>query len=163
MSKSQKKLKEHRYASTYPPIESSPYELVFVNRTTTEKTLTKLNDAIINSELFTLDTESAIIPYQPNKPSLIQLQIITSEIFLIVVFIEVCRLPRRDQPTFPLIKKLFNAVFQPEKRSLFGVEYVNLLNSFNMIYSQGIKFIYRRTKMYRKHSEIIGSTIFLIN
>ena len=111
-----KKLKEHLYASHYPPFESSPHERIFVNRTTTEKTLIELNDAIINSEIFTLDTESTIIPYQPNKPSLIQLQIITSEIFSIVVLVEMCHLPRRDEPTFQLIKNLFDSLLQPEKK-----------------------------------------------
>ena len=111
-----KKLKEHLYASRYPPFESSPHERIFVNRTTTEKTLIELNDAIINSEIFTLDTESTIIPYQPNKPSLIQLQIITSEIFSIVILVEMCHLPRRDEPTFQLIKNLFDSLLQPEKK-----------------------------------------------
>ena len=101
-----KKLKEHRYASSYQPFEPFPYELIFVNRTTTEKTLMKLNDAIINSKIFTLDTESTIVPHHPNKPSLIQIQIIRSEISSVVVLVEMCHLPRRDKPTFQLVKKI---------------------------------------------------------
>ena len=110
-----KKLKEHRYASTYPPFEPSPYEMIFINHTTTENTLIELNDAIIGSDIFHLDTKSTIILYQPNKPSRIQFQIITWEISSIIALVEVCHLPHRDQPTFQLIQELLHSLFQPTK------------------------------------------------
>ena len=111
----QKKLKEHRYASTYPPFQPLPYQLYYVNRTTTEHTLMKLNDHINNSNLFTLDTEAVNILHQPNKPALIQLQIILSQSSSIMVFVETCHLPRLDQPQFTLIKNLFKSLFQQIK------------------------------------------------
>jgi hypothetical protein len=73
------KLKEHHYAWNNPPFQPSQYELIFINRTTSTETLIKLDDAINQSNIFTLDTESINIPYQPNQPALIQLQIVCSE------------------------------------------------------------------------------------
>ncbi|CAF2775994.1 unnamed protein product [Rotaria sp. Silwood2] len=76
----------------------------------------KRNNIITNSKLFTLDTESTPIPHQPNKPSLIQLQIIQSEYSSIMLIVEVCHLPSPDQPQFTLIKILFDLLFQPDKK-----------------------------------------------
>jgi hypothetical protein len=89
-------LKEHYYASHYPPFEPLPYELIFVNRTTTERTLLKLVHAVNDSTLFTLNTEAVGILHQPNQPALIQLQIILSALS-------------------SLIKKLFDLLFQPDE------------------------------------------------
>ncbi|CAF1102795.1 unnamed protein product [Rotaria sordida] len=92
------------------------YHLVFINRTTTERTLIKVNNIITNSKLFTLDTESTSILHQPNKSSLIQIQIIQSEYSSIILIVEVCHLPSPDQPPFTLIKILFDLLFQPDKK-----------------------------------------------
>jgi len=70
----QKKLKEHYYVSNYPQFEPLPYKLIFVNRTTTERTLIKLIHAVNDSTSFTLDTESIRIFQQLNKPVLTQLR-----------------------------------------------------------------------------------------
>jgi hypothetical protein len=110
-----KKLKEHKYASKYPSFEPSPYTLVFVNRTTTTETLTQLIELIDRSTVFTLDTESTNVRFQPNKPSLIQLQIIPDAGYSTIIFIEVYHLPRPDQSTFKLIQQLFNVLLQPKK------------------------------------------------
>jgi hypothetical protein len=111
----QKKLKEHYYASNYAPFESSPHEIIFINRVTTKETLIRLIQIVNDSKIFTLDTESVRILHESNKPALIQLQIITSETFSIILIIEARHLPRIDQHEFQLIKKLFDLLFQSNK------------------------------------------------
>lgn len=110
-----KKLKEDEYASKFPRFTPTNYEIIFVNRTTTIETLTQLINLIDHSTFFTLDTESTNIPRQPNKPSLIQVQILQPDDNSKIIFIEACFLPGSDQYTFTLIKQLFYVLLQPKK------------------------------------------------
>ncbi|CAF4370521.1 unnamed protein product, partial [Rotaria magnacalcarata] len=98
---------EHELATKYPPFEPLKFEQVFINFRTTDSTLIHLIDQIKSTTVFTLDTESIIIPYQPNAAALIQVQIILSESFSYVVLIEMCHLPRAYEHTFTLVKQFF--------------------------------------------------------
>ena len=110
-----KKLKEHKYASKFSPFESSYLDLIFINRTTSTDTLNRLIDRVTDSSQFILDTESVNIPYQPNIPCLIQLQILQSEESSIILIFEFGHFPRRDQHQFQLIQKLFDILLKPTK------------------------------------------------
>ncbi|CAF4282945.1 unnamed protein product [Rotaria magnacalcarata] len=79
----------------------------FINYNTSEQTLQHLIEAVKNSTSFTLDTESVCIPYQPNKPALIQLQVIQENLFSYIIVIEVCHLPHENTEKFELIRELF--------------------------------------------------------
>ncbi|CAF3802110.1 unnamed protein product [Rotaria sordida] len=107
-----KKLMEHYYASNYPPFEPSPYELIFINYRTTEETLIQLIRIINSSTLFIIDTESVGVYKKPNKPALIQVQIVTRELNSYILLIEVHYLPRSHVSTFILIQQLFELLFQ---------------------------------------------------
>lgn len=109
------KLKEHTYATKYRPFEPLPHNSYFVNRTTSDSTLNELIQAATTSSEFLLDTESDRIYKQPNKPTLIQLQILLSNNFSFTVIIEMCYLPRDDHPKFQLIQELFRRTFSSEK------------------------------------------------
>ncbi|CAF4808559.1 unnamed protein product, partial [Rotaria sp. Silwood2] len=94
----------------------SNYEQFFINFRTTDSTLHYLIEQVKSSAIFTLDTESIIIPYKPNKPALIQIQIILSYSFSYVIFIEVCHLPPTNQPTFQLIQTCFQTLFDVDNK-----------------------------------------------
>jgi hypothetical protein len=135
-----KKLKEHEYASAYPKFQPLTYELIFINYRTTEETLVHLIETINSSTIFTLDTESINIQFQPNKPALIQLQIILQQSSSYILFIEVCRLPRTSEPTFNLIQQLFNAIFKKEKKIyIWGeIDELKFFLQFNLFISDQI-------------------------
>ena len=82
-----KKLHEHELASRFAPFEPYQYKQFFINRKTSAQTLHHLIDAVKKSTSFTLDTESICIHKQPNKPALIQLQIIQENLFSPINFI----------------------------------------------------------------------------
>jgi hypothetical protein len=82
--------------------------------------LIKLDDAINQSNIFTLDTESINIPYQPNQPALIQLQIVCSEISSIIVLVEIHHLPQVHQQEFMIIRNLFKSLFNKKKIFIWG-------------------------------------------
>ncbi|CAF4307240.1 unnamed protein product [Rotaria sp. Silwood2] len=143
-----KKIHEHDLASRYPPFQPLDYKLFFINYKTTEQTLFHLIDKIDLSNLFTLDTESICIHKRPNKPALIQLQIILSNTFSYVILIEVRQLPRIHQPTFPLIQQIFSKLFNSNKNiyvwgsidelkkfiefNLFSSDQIQLANDMNL-------------------------------
>ncbi|CAF1914360.1 unnamed protein product [Rotaria magnacalcarata] len=110
-----KKLHEHELATKYPPFEPLKFEQYFINFRTTNSTLIHLIDQIKSTSVFTLDTESILIPYRPNAPALIQVQIILSESFSSVVLIEMCHLPRAHEHTFTLVKQFFQTLFNTDK------------------------------------------------
>ncbi|CAF4915464.1 unnamed protein product, partial [Rotaria sp. Silwood2] len=110
-----KKLHEHSLASQFPSFYPPPYEQIFINYGTRDLTLIHLIEAVAASKIFTLDTESVLIYKKPNKPSLIQIQIIFPSASSYVIFIEVCHLPRANEHTFELITYFFDALFHPEK------------------------------------------------
>lgn len=106
-----KKLHEHELASRFPPFKPYNYRQFFINYKTSAQTLHHLIDTVKNSTSFTLDTESICIYKQPNKPALIQLQVLQENLFSYVIFIEVCHLPHKDEQTFKLIQQLFIYLF----------------------------------------------------
>ncbi|CAF3497896.1 unnamed protein product [Rotaria sp. Silwood1] len=124
-----KKLMEHYYASNYPPYEPSPYELIFINYRTTEETLIQLINIINSSTLFIIDTESVGVYKKPNKPALIQVQIITCELNSYILIIEVHHLPRSHVTTFLLIQQLFESLFQI-KNTIYIWGQINELEKF---------------------------------
>jgi len=114
-----KVLKEHKYASTYAPYESTGYEVVFINRTTPIDTLIKLDTKIKQTSIFTLDTESAPRKFQSNVPALIQLQV-CSRTSSIIIIVEVHHLPTQNKEEFKLIKNLFNSLFKKKSNLYMG-------------------------------------------
>ncbi|CAF2236173.1 unnamed protein product, partial [Rotaria magnacalcarata] len=104
---------EHEFASRFPPFQPYHYQQYFFNYDTSEQTLQHLIEAVKNSTSFTLDTESVCIPYQQNKPALIQLQVIQENLFSYIILIEVCHLPYENTEKFELIRELFGYLFDP--------------------------------------------------
>jgi hypothetical protein len=86
-----KKLNEHDYATRFHLFEPLPHFIYFINRATT------------TSNKFILDTESVIIPYQPNKPVLIQIQILLPYRSSIILIFEMCHLPHEHENKFSLL------------------------------------------------------------
>jgi hypothetical protein len=143
-----KKLKEHKYASTYEPFTPLAYKLFFINRATDEQTLNRLIETVNNHDKFTLDTESTCIPKKPNEPALIQLQILRPNSTSYVIFIEVRHLPASTTNTFKLIQKFFDVLFCSTKKiyiwgctdelttftkfNLFDIDQIYLSNSINL-------------------------------
>ncbi|CAF1177822.1 unnamed protein product [Rotaria sordida] len=162
-----KKLMEHYYASHYPPFEPSPYELIFINYRTTEETLIQLIKIIKSSTVFIIDTESVGVYKKPNKPALIQVQIVTRELNSYILLIEVHHLPRSHVPTFLLIQQLFELLFQTKNTiyvwgeideltkftefNLFSYDQIYLSNNINL---QGKFKLY----WYKHHPHIQTST-----
>ena len=124
-----KKLHEHELASRYPPFQPSNYEQYFINFRTDIPTLNHLIEKVKSYSIFTLDTESTIIPRRPNKPSLIQIQIVISSSYSYVIFVEVCHLPPKHAPTFSLIKKFFQTLFNVDNTIFIWGE-ISELNNF---------------------------------
>ncbi|CAF1587901.1 unnamed protein product [Rotaria magnacalcarata] len=124
-----KKLHEHELATKYPPFELLKFEQLFINFRTTDSTLIHLIDQIKSTTVFTLDTESVLIPYQPNAAALIQVQIILSESVSSVELIEMCHLPRAYEHTFTLVKQFFQTLFNADN-NIFIWENINELHSF---------------------------------
>ncbi|CAF1676824.1 unnamed protein product, partial [Rotaria magnacalcarata] len=124
-----KKLHEHELATKYPPFELLKFEQLFINFRTTDSRLIHLIDQIKSTTVFTHDTESILIPYQPNAPALIQVQIILSESFSSVVLIEMCHLPRAYEHTFTLVKQFFQTLFNADN-NIFIWGNINELHSF---------------------------------
>ena len=86
--------------------------------------------------------ESIYVYKQPNKPTLIQLQIILSNLVSYVVLIEVYYLPRTYERTFQLIQQLFNYSFDSNEtiyvwRSMDKLKHFFVFNLFStdQIYS----------------------------
>lgn len=104
-------LKAHNYATTYPPFESLPHLIHFVNHTTPDTLLNELLHTATTSSVFLLDTESDCIYRQPNTPTLIQIQIVSSDRQSSILLIETNFLPHRNQPKFLLMQELFQRIF----------------------------------------------------
>ncbi|CAF3315218.1 unnamed protein product [Rotaria sp. Silwood2] len=110
-----KKLHEHELVAEYPPFQPLPYIQFFINYATHELTLLHLIESTQCSKKVILDTESIIIPHQPNKPALIQLQLILPTSYSYMIFVEVWHLPPEHDTTFDLIKLFFTTLFNHEK------------------------------------------------
>lgn len=109
------KLIEHDYASKYPPFSPLTHHQHFLNKTTSEQTLHQLIDAAKISEIILLDTESITVYRQPNRPGLIQLQLIPNDAVPIVIIIEVHHLPPTNCNQFKLIQEFFRIVLDSDK------------------------------------------------
>ena len=164
------KIHELDLASHYPPFQALNHKLFSINYRTTEQTLSQLIEATNNSKLFTLDTESICLYKQPNKPALIQLQIILFNLFSYRVLIGVCYLPRTHEPTFQLIQQLFNYSFDSnetiyvwgsmnELKHFFGL---NLFSS-DQIYSSNNINLQDYFKYYRNEHHPHQSSLSLTN
>ncbi|CAF3138252.1 unnamed protein product, partial [Rotaria socialis] len=84
-----RKLHEHELISRFAPFEPYLYQQFFINRNTNAQTLHNIIEAVKNATSFTLDTESVCVYKKPNKPALIQLQIIQENLFSYIILIEV--------------------------------------------------------------------------
>ncbi|CAF4412947.1 unnamed protein product, partial [Rotaria sp. Silwood2] len=168
-NKLKKKLHEHEFAYRFPPFEPYHYQQYFINYNTSEQTLQHLIEAVKNSTSFTLDTESVCVPYQPNKPALIQLQVIQENLFSYVIMIEVCHLPHENTEKFELIRELFVYLFDPnndiyiwgsikelEKFMEFHLFSSNQIYRSNNVNSQDIFKIYWHD--HHPHQSILSST-----
>ena len=127
--KLKKMLTEHKYASKYPPFTPLSHRRCFVNRTTSENTLLDLIRSAEIAPIFLLDTESTPIPYRPNEPALIQLQIVPPEKTPTIVLVEVNHLPPVDSASFGLIQEFFTIALNPEKE-IYSWGSIDELNDF---------------------------------
>ncbi|CAF1248707.1 unnamed protein product [Rotaria sordida] len=134
------KIHEHELASRYPPFEPLNYKPFYINYKTTEQILIHLIEAINDSDLFTLDTESICIPKKPNEPALIQLQIVQKKLFSYVIFVEVRHLPNMHEQTFILIQELFVSLFSSNKNIYIwgSVDELQKFLNFNLFSSSQI-------------------------
>lgn len=110
-----KQLREHNYATTLPLFQPTNYEIVFINRTTSIEKLTELNQRINQTKTFMMDTESINEKFQPNIPTIIQLQMCFETMSMILI-VETHHLPEKNQPEFNLIRKLFSSLLKRDNR-----------------------------------------------
>ena len=123
-----KQLREHHYASSLPLFQPTDYELIFINRITSIETLTQLNQQINQTKIFTMDTESINKKFQPNIPTLIQIQMCFETMSKILI-VEAHHLPKKNQQEFNLIRNLFTSLLKRDKQ-LFIWGDVNELEPF---------------------------------
>ena len=108
-------LVEHEYAKICPPFLPLSHHRQFINYNTNEQILRQIIIVAKNSKTILLDTESTPIYRQPNRPSLIQLQLMSDDELPIVLLVEVNYLPSTDSNKFKLIKELFRIVLDSKK------------------------------------------------
>lgn len=106
-----KKLHEHELASKYAPFKPYDYKQFFINFRVTEETLHNLIETIKSTNTITIDIESVVVPHKPNKPALVQIQLLLTHSFSYVILIEICHLPSPTKSTFPLIQLFFQCLF----------------------------------------------------
>ena len=127
--KLRKRLTEHEYASKYPPFSPLSYDQRFVNRTTSQNTLVDLIRRAEEASIFLLDTESTTVPYHPNEPALIQLQIVSDKQIPIVLIVEVKHLPPIGSEPFDSIKELFRITLD-HRNEVYTWGQLNELDAF---------------------------------
>ena len=143
-----KRIKEHEYASRFPPFNPPVHRLYFINRVTAHDVIQYAIDAANSSTLFTMDSESVNVVNEINRPALLQLQILRSSSSSIVLLVEVNHLPDDDSREFLMIRHLFSVVFHPTKEiylwgnneelngfttfRLFSIEQVRAMNTTNL-------------------------------
>ncbi|CAF3320430.1 unnamed protein product [Rotaria sp. Silwood2] len=110
-----KKLKEHKYASMYPPFEPFPYFIYHLNYSTSTDTLNQIVQMAATSEIFILDTESVNVYQTTNKPVLIQIQILFPHNLSAVLIFEMCNLPPDHSFQFHLMKTFFQKLLDNTK------------------------------------------------
>ncbi|CAF4782192.1 unnamed protein product, partial [Rotaria magnacalcarata] len=165
-----KKLHEHELISRFAPFEPYLYQQFFINRNTNAQTLHNIIEAVKNATSFTLDTESVCVYKKPNKPALIQLQIIQENLFSYIILIEVCHLPHPDEHTFKLIQRLFEYLFESSKNiyiwgSINELEKVSKFNLFSLdqIYLSNNINLQNRFKNYWHEHHPHQSTLLSTN
>ena len=114
-------LVQHGYALKYPPFTPLLHHRQFLNRKTDERTLDQIIDVAKGSTTILLDTESTPIHRQPNRPSLIQLQLNPADALPTVVIVEANHLPPTNSNAFQQMQDFFRIV----------------LDSNNVIYTWG--------------------------
>jgi len=126
--KANKQIQEKHYSSTYPAYTPTYYNILFINRKTTIEELVAIREQIQKTSIFTLDTESTTVRYQPNIPTLIQVQVCTSAPSTIII-LEAQHLPTQQQQEFQLIQKIFDDILQPSNK-IFSWGGIIELNNF---------------------------------
>ena len=124
-----KKLIEHDYATHLPPFTPLPHHRLFLNRFTNAQTLQEIIAVAETSSIFTLDTESVNVFQQPNRPALIQIQILLPDEPSLVLILEANHLPPEPSETFRQIRQLCRIVLDPRKK-IFVWGSINELQSF---------------------------------
>ncbi|CAF1517769.1 unnamed protein product [Adineta ricciae] len=110
-----KQIKEYEYNIKYTQFTPLPYIPYHVNRNTPIPILQQLIQAATSSTEFTLDTESMKVYKAPNRPALIQVQILLPYNLSLVVICEMMHLPPRQSERFTLIAEFFKAIFTHDK------------------------------------------------
>jgi hypothetical protein len=168
-----KKAHEHELARQYPAFEPLPHRLFFINRQTNDQTLSHLIDTINHSTIFTLDTESVCVHKQPNKPALIQLQVIRPCSPSYIIVVEVCHLSHSATLTLRLIQQLFESLFQPTntihvwgniaelkafvRYNLFTEQQINRSNNRNA--QEKFKEFWQRNHAHHSEGKDVGNCI----
>ena len=108
-------LSQHNYSLKYPPFTSLSHHRQFLNRQTNEQVLNQIIDIAKDSTTILLDTESTPVYRQPNRPSLIQFQLIPNDTLPMVVIVEVNHLPPINTNAFKQMKEFFRIVLDSDK------------------------------------------------
>lgn len=103
-------LAQHKYALKYPLFQPLSHHRQFINRKTDDQTLHRMIDIAKDSTLILLDTESTPVYRRPNRPSLIQFQLIQSNSSSTVIIVEVNHLPPTKSTAFEQIQEFFRIV-----------------------------------------------------
>lgn len=109
------KLIEHEYASNYQRFKPLNHTRHFINRETDAKTLNEIIDIAKTSEIILMDTEMVSVYRQPNRPGLIQLELIPADTWPTVLIIEVNHLPPIYGGTFEQMKEIFRIVLDSSR------------------------------------------------
>ena len=124
-----KKLIEHDYATYLPPFTPFSHHRYYLNRFTNDQTLREIIEMAQTSSRFTLDTESVNVFQQPNRPSLIQIQILQHDEPSFVLILEMNHLPPATSDKFQQIRHICRIVLDPRKK-IFIWGSINELQSF---------------------------------
>ena len=103
-------LSEHGYSLKYPPFQPLSHHRQFINHKTDEQTLHQIIELARNATSILLDTESTPIYRQPNRPSLIQLQLNSTDPTPTVIIVEVNHLPPFNSNAFKQMQELFRII-----------------------------------------------------
>lgn len=93
-------------------------EPIFINRITSDHTLQSIIHDLSNVHLFSIDTESTMLPSNPSAalPSLIQIEAIHNMHSSMLILIEIQHLPQHDTMEFSLIQHICQQIFNPSNR-----------------------------------------------
>ncbi|CAF1513304.1 unnamed protein product [Adineta steineri] len=163
--KIKKQIKEYEYNIKYAPFTPLPHIPYLVNKITSEPILQQLIEAATPATRFTLDTESMKVYKEPNRPSLIQLQILLPYRLSLVIIFEMHHLPDRRSNNFTLMQQLFTTILIPEKFiyiwgkkdelipfiefELFIEEQINSINENNL--QNKYKLLWNQLNPHRRH------------